>query len=194
MAFADGKLALSRPIFDSFAIIDKHNTAKDAKLYVNKREEGYIAETDFLGAAVVPNMFPFFPNSVSMDTENVPVGYDLGAGQYSVKPSYKSGIAFTVGSDYTLTVIGQIQPDLAEKLFGVMAYIENPDDPNFERRTTFVNKSGRFVPDKGLKAGETYTIRFLTDPHYVGSFYLNEPEDGSNLVRLPAISLQKQEQ
>ncbi|MFX5214441.1 hypothetical protein ABTC92_18450, partial [Acinetobacter baumannii] len=58
------------------------------------------------GPALVSAGSAYIASQLRIDATNLPLGYDLGAGQYDLRPGLASGYAVTVGSDASRLVIG----------------------------------------------------------------------------------------
>ena len=78
LAFADGRLALARPILNGFAIIEPHRSARGGKLVVNPTEDGHLAASGSLGPAVVPDLSAYSEREIVIEPSDMPVGYDIG--------------------------------------------------------------------------------------------------------------------
>jgi outer membrane usher protein len=181
LVFADGAASMGRPVFDSFAIVRKHRTAKDAEILIDADKDGYRAKTDRMGPAVVPDLFPYYPNAIRTEALNLPAGYDVGKGKYDVLPSYKSGYKLEFGSAYAVTVIGRLDEASARRVGTAAGRIHRPDgDPSFVPVLTFVNAKGRFAAG-GLRPGR-HEIRFMTNPPLFAPFTIKD--DGKTLARL----------
>ncbi len=186
LVFADGHVAVSRPVSDSFAMVVPDKSLGGAKLRVDPQRDGNArAETDMFGPAVVTDIFSYYPSNLPVEADKLPVGYDVGKGSFDVLPAYHSGYVLPFGSSYSVTVLGTVDPALVKKLALTAARIENASDPKFKPVTTFTNSEGKFASG-GLKAG-TYTLRFISNPEYVGTFTV--PDNNQALVRLDNIKL-----
>ena len=162
LVIANGHFALSRPIFDSFALVVPHLTLNGAKVVVDPREEGYTSKSDLLGGAVAPDLSSYTDRAITFDAPGAPLGYDLGSGNVRVFPPYRSGYLVTVGSDYTVTAIGTMLDEDGKPislLAGEAAELARPDRPAIQ---IFTNREGRFGI-QGLRAGK-WQMTMPTEP------------------------------
>ncbi|HEV7369731.1 fimbrial biogenesis outer membrane usher protein [Arenibaculum sp.] len=149
LAFADGHLAVSRPITDSFAIVVPHRRIADREVGVDRFGDSYVARTDLLGPAVVPSLSSHRLRPMTIEVPDAPAGYDLGEDRPTLLPSYRSGTVVPVGTDGVASVAGVLQgPDGAP--LGLQAgVLEGPDGA---QTTFFTNRTGRFRID-GVSPG-----------------------------------------
>jgi outer membrane usher protein len=179
-AFADGAFAMGRPISDSFAILSAHSSLDRASVVVEPQAEGYYAKSGVLGGALYGNLSAYSDRSIAVDVPDAPDGYDLGAGSYRVRPAYRSGYKFVVGSDYSVTVIGRLldRDGVAISLLaGSAVEVANPDRAKV---TVFTNRDGRFALS-GVRAGR-WKIEMPTVPP--ATFEIVVPETVDGIVRL----------
>jgi outer membrane usher protein len=178
IAFADGHVAVGRPISNGFAIIAPHAGLADNEITIGKGVRGYTARTDFLGPALLPSVSPYAPNRVDYDVADLPPGYDLGDGLFDLTPGHKSGYALSVGSSYTVTALGTLllaDGEPAALITGHATEAANPD----KRVELFTNRTGRFTA-QGLAPGR-WTIEMASRP--VARFSLEVPADTVGLYR-----------
>ncbi|MFN3931007.1 MAG: fimbria/pilus outer membrane usher protein [Brevundimonas sp.] len=184
LAFADGVAAVSRPIYDSFALFRAHRTLGQSAVYVEPRDNAYTARSGLLGAAVTPELSAYSPRTVTFDVPEAPTGYDIGAGVVQVLPPYRSGYLVTVGSDYSVSATGQLVTADGGPLrlqAGLAFEVARPDRPGVRM---FTNGSGRFAV-QGLRPG---LWRIEAGPEGSPSYVIEIPEGADGLVRLGAVS------
>lgn len=184
IAFADGKFALSRPIFDSFAMVAAHKSLDGKDVYVDPRNGHYSAKSGFFGPAVEPNVSSYSDRVFSFDVPDAPIGYDLGQGNFRVYPPYRSGYLITAGSDYSVTGIGTLHDQNGAPLSllaGEAVEINHPAT----KVTVFTNRAGRFGV-QGLRPGK-WRITMPSQPP--GSIDITVPEGSEGVVRLGDLTL-----
>ncbi len=177
--FADGHFAIGRQVGNGFAIVTKHNNLNESDLYIGKDKKSPIAKEDWMGSAVIPSITNYRPDNIIYDVDNLPPGYDLGAGKFYLSPKYKSGYVLKVGTDYTVMTLGNLV-DASGKpisLIGGEASIEGEKDS--KKVTVFTNSSGRFAA-QGLKPGK-WLINMQTKPP--SKYVLNIPDGTVGLYR-----------
>lgn len=184
VAFAGGSLALSRPIYDSFALLKPHKTLKGASTYVSPNEKEYLSKSGVFGPGVVSDLSAYSSQTITYDVPEAPLGYDLGTGIAQVLPPYRSGYLIGVGSSYSVTFSGQLLKANGAPLALTAGHAHELDQPDRPPVPMFTNRSGRFaVP--GLRSGRW---RIETD---AGSrtliYYIEIPENADGLVRGGAL-------
>jgi outer membrane usher protein len=185
IAFADGKFALSRPIYDSFAMVAPHKSLKGADVYIDPREGNYTAKSGTFGPAVEPNLGAYIRRTLTYDVPQAPVGYDLGTASAKLLPPYRGGYLVTAGSDYSVTALGTlIGPDgtPVSLLSGKATEIGGSDPRSM---TIFTNRTGRFGVS-GMRPGR-WRIEMPTEPPTV--IEIEIPENANGVVRLGEVKL-----
>ena len=183
LAFADGAFGVSRPIYDSFALVRSHKSLNGAEVYVEPREEFFSARSGPLGGAVSPELSAYSPRVLTFDVPEAPPGYDLGAGSVQVLPPYRSGYLITVGSDYFVSAVGQLHDATGQPLklwVGQAVELAHPDRPPVRM---FTNASGRFSI-QGLRPGR-WRIEGASASSTV--YILDVPAEAEGLVRVGVL-------
>lgn len=185
IAFADGKFALSRPIYDSFAMVAAHKSLGGAKVLIDPREGHYTAKSGTFGPAVDPNLAAYIRRTMTYDVPEAPIGYDLGTASAKMKPPYRGGYLITAGSDYSVTTLGVLLGQNGEpvNLLAGKATELGVDDP--KTLTIFTNRTGRFGAS-GMRPGR-WRIDMPTEPPT--SVVIEIPADSLGVVRLGEIRL-----
>ena len=184
IAYADGAIAIGRPIGEAFVIVDQHKSLAGKKVYIDPREEGHSSSSGALGSALAAEIGPFTERSVYYDVEDLPAGYDLGEGQFNVKPPLNAGYKVQVGSGASFTMIGQVVNSLTgENVPYVGGRLESKDRPASDPVLAFTNRNGRLAAT-GLVPGN-YTLILLTEPNHKRDIVI--PEDGESLVNIGDI-------
>jgi len=186
IAFAGDKVAIGRPITDSFAIISSHPTLEGSRdVYADPSEEGDLATSDWLGPALVPSINAYNTQRLVYDVENLPTGYDLGAGAFTLQPTYRSGYSLEVGSAATVTVMGTLEDESGEPVSLLAGQAFNKEDKDFEPVVMFTNRVGRFAIS-GLKPG-SYELKLNTKDKRVIEF--DVPEQAVGLHRVGKLTI-----
>ncbi|PZQ51118.1 MAG: fimbrial protein [Novosphingobium pentaromativorans] len=153
VAYAGGSVALSRPIYDSFAIVKPHASLEGKSVYIDPRKDEYVAKSGTFGGAVMSQLTSYSPRLLTYDVPDAPAGYDIGSGIVQFRPPYRSGHLVEIGSDYFVTYTGQLlMPGGAPlELVGGNAFeIAAPDRKPVQM---FTNRSGQFAV-QGLRPGK----------------------------------------
>lgn len=185
LVFADGHFALSRPVYDSFALAVPHRTLKGAQVEIEPRDGHYIGASGWLGGAVNPNLGSYFPRVVTYDVPKAPTGYDLGAGNIRVRPPYRSGYLIIAGSDYSVLATGTLFNEKHEPislLAGKATELAHPERPPVE---VFTNRAGRFGL-QGLRPGR-WRIDMPTTPPK--SVIVEVPQGSEGVISLGDLTM-----
>jgi outer membrane usher protein len=183
LAFADGAFGVSRPIYDSFALVRSHKSLKGAAVYVEPRDEFFSARSGLLGGAVSPELSAYSPRVLTFDVPDAPPGYDLGAGAAQVLPPYRSGYLITVGSDYFVTAVGELRDTTGQPLrLWVGQAVELA---RLERSPIriFTNATGRFSI-QGMRPGRW---RVEADAASSTVYVIDVPAEAEGLVRIGVL-------
>lgn len=153
VAYADGAVAIGRPIYDSFAIVDRHRTLSAAEVLVEPTPDGGAqARTDAFGPALVSEVASYSRRTLAIGVEGADPGYDLGTGSFDLLAPYRAGYLLTVGSDYSVSVLGVL---VDRDLLPVALLAGRAIDLNDSEREPvelFTNRQGRFAA-QGLRPG-----------------------------------------
>lgn len=162
LLYADGQLAVSRPVQDSFAIIAPHPDLKGQKIGVDPLRDTYTATIDRWGPAVVPNLGSYQYRTVTIDAPELPPGYELGPGSYMIRPTYKSGTAIRVGTGATVLLGGILENADGTPVSLEAGEIVSLSEPVEKPLELFTNRRGKFSLE-GLRPG-AYEMRLFSDP------------------------------
>lgn len=157
LVFADGHIALSRPISDSFAMVVRHPMLKGREVHVNSVNGRPQARADSLGPAVLPRLPSYFVQRVTLDVPDLPQGYDLGDQLFNVQPDYRSGTVIPIGTGATALVEGTLVDDSGRPVALQFGTIISRDMPAREPKGFFTDAEGRFSLS-GLPPGH-YELR-----------------------------------
>ena len=172
LAYADGAVALGRPIQDSFIMVRRHKSLDGSRILVDERQDGHAAVADRFGPAVVPAVGSYVTRRVRWEAESAPFGYDMGDIEANAFPLYRSGMTYMVGSEASITVIGQVQDTRGQPIAMTVGKISAIDGRELPTVTTFTNKIGRFVA-QGLAPGD-YQIVFPDRGNLTVEFRIEE--------------------
>lgn len=183
IAVVGGKIGVGRPINDSFALVSGHPNLEGAPVYVNPFEDEYLARSGALGAGVANGLRGFTDQFVSYDVDEAPLGYDLGTGNFTLNPTYRSGYALQVGSAYAVTAIGTAVDARGEPVALAIGEARSLDDEDAPIVTVFTNRIGRFAM-QGVGPGRwEITLR----GERALRFIVTIAEEATGLVRLDRI-------
>lgn len=177
IAFADGHVAVGRPIAGGFAIVAPHESLADRNVVLGNSADpqGY---TDALGPALMSDLAPYMPRTLRYDVEDLPIGYDLGNAEFALQPTYKAGYALTVGSAHSVSAFGTLIDHEGEPV-GLVTGTASPQHTDAPDVKLFTNAAGRFAA-QGVAPG-LWHIEMATEP--VQRFVLDIPDETSGLYR-----------
>lgn len=185
IAFADGKFALSRPIYDSFAMVAPHKSLGGAQVIVDPRDEHYTAKSGVFGPAVDPNLGAYIRRTLTYDVPQAPVGYDLGAASAKLLPPYRGGYLVTAGSDYSVTALGTLIGLDGAPVSLLSGKATELGVSNPRTLTIFTNRTGRFGIS-GMRPGR-WRIEMPTEPPTIVEIVI--PAKSLGVVRLGDVKL-----
>lgn len=182
IAFADGNFAIGRPIYDSFAILAPHSTLESRPVLVRGRfSQQPVARSGLFGPALVP-LGSYSAQFVPYDVEDLPLGYDLGTGNFEFYPWLHSGFNRVVGSQFNITVVGALLDSEGQPLTLTYGVARAENDSNAPEIEIFTNRTGRFGAS-GLAPG-AWLLRMTNGLTYR---LMIEPSSDS-LVRLENLT------
>jgi outer membrane usher protein len=159
--YADGGWGIGRRIANGFAIITPHESLQGSPVVVGEAE-ARIAESDWLGPAVVPSASPYRQTRVTYDAPDAPSGYDLGSAGFDMKAPYKAGYNLKAGSSYTVTAMGTLLDAEGQPLPLLAGEAREANKENGRKVELFTNRAGRFGA-QGLAPGK-WIIEMPTEP------------------------------
>lgn len=143
-AFADGRLAMGRRIYDSFVIVRPHESLEGRPVEIRGAfTQDAIARSGPLGPALVP-LASYTQQAIPYDVKDAPIGYDLGLGNFDFYPWLNSGFSRVVGSQFNVTATGELLDRNGEPLalaYGMARSLDDKDAPEVQM---FTNRVGRF--------------------------------------------------
>ncbi|MBB4658929.1 fimbrial biogenesis outer membrane usher protein [Parvularcula dongshanensis] len=184
VGIADGRVAAGRPFGAGFAVIDLHESLKGRELTVVRPGGEVAARTGRLGPALHPLRVAYRTETMMLEVEELPVGYDMGPPEVEAFPGAVAGYVYTVGSGASATVMGTLVGADGEPValaIGALVARDGSGDP----AAFFTNRTGRFVAE-GLRPGQ-YDVTLAPEGRVVAVIEVEEGEEG--LVRLGELRL-----
>jgi outer membrane usher protein len=183
LVWADGRFAVTRPVFDSFVIIAKNEGAGEFELAADPQgsifstDRKYMAVSSDLGPAVVPDLNSYYVRTIEVDAPEAPPGVSLGGQALHFQPGYRGGFVVDVGDDRNVAVMTVLVDSAGVPVEYAAGYAIIDDD----RKPIFTNAGGRLYID-GLKHGERIRIEFDSPAGLVA--YLTVPDGEIGIIRL----------
>jgi outer membrane usher protein len=185
LVYADGQFAMSRPVQDSFAIVVPHPELAGQKIGVDPVRDSYTAEADWLGPAVLPTLTSYQVRKVTIDAPDLPLGYELGPGEYTVWPTYKSATVIRVGTGATVLLRGVLEAADGAPVSLQAGEIASLSEPKMKPIEIFTNRKGKFMAE-GLKPG-AFELRLFADAQATVRFEI--PKGKAGLYDIGSLKL-----
>lgn len=176
LVYADGRFGWSRPVRDSFVIFSRNPNFSDQLVLINPGLYGPVAEANYVGPGVVPDLSSYTLTTMRVDAPNMPLGYDLGNAVFNLLPSYKSGTLITVGTESTVFLRGTLVDKGGEPIALQVGRVSSLSDPNWPALELFTNRAGRFAL-MGLGPGE-YELQLFSNPPQTVRFTIPAEQTG----------------
>ena len=187
LVFAGGHFSLGRPVTDSFVMLVPLENLEGQNVKVNPQTNGaYIAQTDWLGSAVVPELPSYSVSGIALDSKSLTAGAALPRDNFLVKPPYRSGYAIEIGSDATVYLNTKLENEdgtPAAMLAGQAYYL---DDSSKEPVTVFTNRSG-LLRSEGFRHGR-YRLEVVEGGSYE-PIEFTIPESAGAEFKMDAVKL-----
>ena len=98
IVYADGQFGISRPVQDSFVIVDSTGNLRDqGGLGLQPQDGRYAAQEDWLGPAVMPELTAYYNIPVTIEPRRPEADFDPQEGDILLKPTYRSGTHVRIG-------------------------------------------------------------------------------------------------
>lgn len=104
LVYLGGDFAFTRPIQDSFAMINVPGL-KGIRGYVNNQE---IGRSDSKGNLLVPNLLPYYGNKLRIADQDIPLNYNIDVIEYVVATPYRGGAVVTFPVNKIQRVMGTV--------------------------------------------------------------------------------------
>jgi len=186
LAFADGAFALTPRIGDSFAILEPHESLRghDVVLGDLLSDSRYRSISGPLGGAVDGYLSSYVTQSINYDVKDPPPGYDIGLGDFRVRPPYHSGYKLVVGSDAYVTATGTLLDTKGKPVALASGQLVDLGQPETNAVPFFTNSVGRFAVTS-LRPQHRYQVRLYTGPQ----FEFTVPAHDAGLVDLKSVTV-----
>ena len=184
IVYADGRAALSRPVYDSFAMVEANKGAEDFELAADPigdvlgTDWGFTAKSSSLGPAVVPDLQSYYLRSISVSAPDAPTGVSFDGNTFDLLPTYRSGFRLKVGSDRNVSAVSRLIDTDGKPVSFASGYVMRDDG---EIAPMFTNGGGVFYISE-LRAGQKVVIEFENPSNHIAEFTI--PEDAVGLVRI----------
>lgn len=188
LVFAGGRFGIGRPVSDAFAIISPVKSLKGKTLLVNPDTEGnYLAKTDWLGPAVMPEIASYNPTKLNIIGKDLPLGVSVPQDHFNLYPRYKNGYGFAIGSDANIYLQAALKDSKGESIGMASGIAINLDKPDMAPVTVFTSRKG-ILQSEGFSRGR-YRLEIATDRFQPVEFVL--PENAKEEYDLGTLHLKE---
>jgi outer membrane usher protein len=185
---ADGAVALSRPVKDSFVIVRGEKGLRNTALGIGGSEEGgYRARSNMLGPAVETGLSAHRVAKVEVHPVNPPMGAVPENLSHELLPGYKSGFCLSLGEETRRVALGRLVESAGKPVTHCVVEITGPDEEDKEPVTTFTSQTGRF--QVAVKKPGAYTVRALDKGRALAGGFRVE-EGAGDVVDLGKVSVE----
>lgn len=162
LVFADGHMAISRPVSDGFLLVAPHPTLAGHEVHVNSTGTRPQAQADWFGPAVMPRVPSHFMHRIVIDVPELPDGYELGDQIFNIQTEYRGGAVIVAGTGATAAVEGILVDPGTRPIDLQIGAIISLEDVGRAHKPFFTDYDGRFHLT-GLIPGR-YELRLDTAP------------------------------
>ena len=191
LVFAGHTLALSTPISrGGFVILTPHDNLKGYEAGVGGGLGDEIRYPVFLGRSVVPDLISYTQRTVTPVALDLPLGLDLPAIGFDVKPGLMNGYRYTFGATASCVVSGILldpkgEPVRLQGLTVTRANATQEGHTEEELKYSVAGRNGKFIIDDVKPA--QYIISMITDPSL--SALLLVPEGTTGWYDIGSVAL-----
>lgn len=174
---AGGHIGITRPVIDSFVMINPIKTAKGQIIEINPQKDGTsLASSNWLGPAIVPELASYNFTPITLGTKKFTQGASIDQDHFNLHPSYRSGYSIEVGNEATVIVAVVLQTPNGQSIAMEAGSIISISDPTLPHITVFTGRRGQMRAE-GLKLGK-YIIKLYDEKWETYPFEVTEEMNG----------------
>ena len=183
IVFADGAFGISRPVSDSFALLDSQGSlSEEGGVAAQPLGKRYLAQEDWLGPAVLPQLTSYYPVHMVAEPRRASADFDPQTGDLRLEPTYRSGMRVLLGQE----AIPDVTMNLTWSDGKSAALQAGAFTSATGQGTEFISNREGLVYIHGLKAG-TYQVALMSHPETV--FPVTIPPSKEKVLNLGAIQV-----
>jgi outer membrane usher protein len=185
LVMADGAVAWSRPVTNSFAIVenasgDKTRLAIEPRTGLFGNGMKYSAYADALGSGVVPDLPAYYIRPIDVSPTDMESG--VNGEIFQLKPGFRSGYHLKVGQGgSSVSVLANLVDRDGDPVSMVPGEIRESGSKDDAPVQMFTNPAGRFFIE-GMKPGATYEA-LINTPAGPARFEFEVPKDAKGVWR-----------
>jgi outer membrane usher protein FimD/PapC len=179
IAFAGTAWGFSRPITDSFAIVQLGAPVAGVHVSANSQDIGVSDEN---GQVISPYLGSFYESQISVNDQDIPLQYVMGKNFFVTKPAYRSGVDVNFG----LRRVRAID--------GVLRIRRGAEAPTADQQLVNLVRDGHLAQQFQVGSNGRFYIENISPGNYHGeiktaqeacSFSLNVPDTEDVVFTLP---------
>ncbi|MGZ3781851.1 MAG: fimbria/pilus outer membrane usher protein [Pseudobdellovibrionaceae bacterium] len=184
---SEGDFGISAPIHDSFAILNLSEDLRNTIIDVNRNGTKSEFSSAGWGHLVIPNLVGYTERPIRLDCDSSYLISELDSQEFTLKPSYKSGISKKISLHSTFVVHGRLLLSNKTPLSLKSGEIQSLNS-KFEAITFFTNKEGFFEIDRLLPG--RYRMLFNDDGLHPLEFLI--PKDTQGFYDLGDLTVESE--
>ncbi|MDZ4661179.1 MAG: fimbria/pilus outer membrane usher protein [Pseudomonadota bacterium] len=110
LAYTTKGIGFTRPVTDSFVLVRPKGVLKSHRVEVNPSDRNPRAVADFWGPAIIPDLQPYYIESIFLQTDDPLASSLLAENTFRVRPTYKSGVGISIEGEVSVMLSGKLVP------------------------------------------------------------------------------------
>jgi len=183
LVYADGQFGISRPVQDSFALVESAGSLRaDGGVGLQPQAQRYQAQEDWLGPAVLPQLTSYYATHVTAEPRRPEADFDPQDGDMLLLPTYHSGTLIRLGRPAALDATLKLTWSDGRPVNCLDGRLTAADGRSWE----FISNRQGLVYLSGLAAGKYQAV--LTG-YPEGAFSVTIPQTSAREIDLGEIKL-----
>ena len=183
LVYADETFGISRPVSDSFLLVESTGSAHDdGGVGIERQGARFLAQEDWLGPGVLPQVTAYYPQHLLVEPLQPESDFDPQRGDLRLEPTYRSGARILVGEKPTAYVTGALVWADDKPATLQAGTLKGSDGLTME----FISNRDGTIYLHGLKAG-TYTATLAGRPET--TFTITIPDTKEKNLNLGTIQV-----
>jgi outer membrane usher protein len=181
-----GQFSIGRPVTDGFAIINRDEITRDQDIKINKSDKEYAFESDYFNNMMISKLQAYRYFHLRVDSSVLDDGLSLENEEFSLFPSYKSGILLSMKGKGSISAYGRLLLPNGNRL--ELQTFDVLDSKGEVIQRNFSNRKGRILIE-GIDASVYKVFVEIDEVKYSATVDLSSKSFG--LVDLKTIQLKR---
>ena len=181
-----GQFSIGRPVTDGFAIINRDELIRDQDIKINKAHKDYAFESDYFNNIMISKLQAYRYFHLRVDSSLLDDGISLENEEFSLFPTYKSGILISMKGKGSISAYGKLVLPNGKRVELETFDILNSSSEVIQRN--FSNRKGRILIE-GIEPARYKILVTIKDVEYISDLDISSEKFG--LVDLKTIKLQR---